>query len=982
MKKLSKEQMDELDKIIIQSDELKKRVRIRVPKSSASGIGGANGSDALGGQSNLAVQGGNAAGTEGGAAGTEAKAYGSKSAEDDFDYDVYGKSLKDGKRAGLSASGGKAKALKAKSDKAQDKKSAKEKGISKYKNLGKLTDRPDSKGPSEFRKKSAQWRDGAQVVLEEDNHDYSHSEPQEILSFADKIKAMSAVQWTAVAMSVVLFITAIMTTSAYAQYKGEVNRAEAMANLPSYVEGHDEELAEVAQEVVEEVEPIAAEEPEPEIGEQLSLVMTSVEKDLKIKLVNQEDTLVKGIRWGVTITDSDEQASTYDDEDTDGIIHITDMAAGDYSVTINDTGALSGYTIPSTASLVSVKAKVEYKVIANIKDEIKSEKEVNVAAEDANGNKKADVETGTGPKDTVEYVESTKTENGETYVAADIDWSKVAKKTAAVRDHLLSAVKKFARSKGDSSGLGMIGLGRLTADCNEGEHNLSNISRTPSGKNDGKHNVTKSCSNDLCAYSESSTVDCSDGDGDGNCDECLAPMPKSAEAEIKFSVDVTNVSMAVGATATAKATAEGGSGDVEWSSSDTSIATVSGGVITGVKAGSCTVTAKYGDKSATVAVTVTAADKPADGTIYTVTVNQGKADISSCSAGTKVTITANIPTQGKEFSKWTGNVTFTSATSASTTFVMPAANVTVTAEYKDAGTTGAETGQYKENAQLYDSKNNALYKRSGDTYSLASYQDYLNGVREFFRKEAGYLYTGWQTIDGQTYYYTSDHNYVTGDQVIGGVLYHFGSDGTLTKGTGTLGIDVSKYQPSINWASVKASGINYVIIRCGYRGASTGALIQDPYYTSHVKGAKAAGLKVGVYFFSTALTEMEAVEEASMCAALCSGYGINYPVFIDVEPSSRPGYNSLSAAQRTANIRAFCSTIQSAGYTAGVYANKTWLTSYINTSQLSGYKIWLAQYNAAGPTYTGRYDLWQFTSKGSVNGISGNVDMNQSYLGY
>ena len=119
-----------------------------------------------------------------------------------------------------------------------------------------------------------------------------------------------------------------------------------------------------------------------------------------------------------------------------------------------------------------------------------------------------------------------------------------------------------------------------------------------------------------------------------------------------------------------------------------------------------------------------------------------------------------------------------------------------------------------------------------------------------------------------------------------------------------------------------------------------------------------------------------------MCAALCSGYGINYPIFIDCENSSRPGYNSLSASERTQIIKAFCNTIKSAGYTPGVYANKTWLTSYMNTGALGGCKIWLAQYNAAGPTYSGRYDIWQYTSKGKVDGISGYVDMNQSYLGY
>nr|MCR5107556.1 Ig-like domain-containing protein [Lachnospiraceae bacterium] len=315
-----------------------------------------------------------------------------------------------------------------------------------------------------------------------------------------------------------------------------------------------------------------------------------------------------------------------------------------------------------------------------------------------------------------------------------------------------------------------------------------------------------------------------------------------------------------------------------------------------------------------------------------------------------------------------------------------AGNVTITAaggNGKTATISISVTGKYSNEAQLYDSEKNPLYVLENGNYRLAKYSDYLNDPKQkFYKKAETFLYTGWQTIDNVTYYYKSDHTYVTGQQVIQGITYNFSDNGALAQGSGTLGIDVSKYQPSINWSSVKASGIDFVIIRCGYRGASTGVLIQDPCFTSHIKGAKAAGLKVGIYFFSTALNETEAVEEASMCVALASGYGVNYPIFIDVESSSRPGYNALSAAQRTTNIKAFCSTIRSAGYSAGVYANKTWLSGYMNASELSGYKIWLAQYNTDGPTYGGKYDLWQYTSKGSVGGISGNVDMNQSYLGY
>ena len=129
------------------------------------------------------------------------------------------------------------------------------------------------------------------------------------------------------------------------------------------------------------------------------------------------------------------------------------------------------------------------------------------------------------------------------------------------------------------------------------------------------------------------------------------------------------------------------------------------------------------------------------------------------------------------------------------------------------------------------------------------------------------------------------------------------------------------------------------------------------------------------------MNEVEAVEEASMVISLVKGYNISYPVFLDVEASNGRG-DRIDASTRTAVCRAFCQTIQNSGYKAGIYANKTWLNSYLDAPGLSSYKIWLAQY-AASPSYTRtRYDMWQYSSKGSVAGISGNVDMNISYLGY
>ena len=288
-------------------------------------------------------------------------------------------------------------------------------------------------------------------------------------------------------------------------------------------------------------------------------------------------------------------------------------------------------------------------------------------------------------------------------------------------------------------------------------------------------------------------------------------------------------------------------------------------------------------------------------------------------------------------------------------------------------------------AKLKTKKGEQLYYKNGDKYVEATagyYYDNIKNNVKYYKQSteaSEYSYTGWQDIDGKTYFFDKNGNKVTGEQVIQGAKYNFGSDGALQQGSGNLGIDVSKWNGSIDWNKVKSSGINYVIIRCGYRGSTTGALIEDPTFRQNIKGAQAAGLKVGVYFFTQATNEVEAVEEASMTLSLISGSKISYPVFLDVEGSGGRG-DAIDAATRTQVINAYCQTIRNSGYTAGVYANKTWLQSKFNPGAING-KIWLAQY-ASAPSYGGGYQMWQYTSKGKVSGINGNVDMNLSYLGY
>ena len=262
-----------------------------------------------------------------------------------------------------------------------------------------------------------------------------------------------------------------------------------------------------------------------------------------------------------------------------------------------------------------------------------------------------------------------------------------------------------------------------------------------------------------------------------------------------------------------------------------------------------------------------------------------------------------------------------------------------------------------------------------DTNSAPVYDTSSPAVYE---TETKTTYYGWQTIDGATYYFDKNGKKVTGQQVIQGISYTFSSDGVRS---GTIGIDVSKYQKNINWSKIKNAGINFVIIRCGYRGYGSGVLVQDEMFVSHITGAKAAGLRVGIYFFSQAINEAEAVEEASMAISLAKKYGINMPIAIDSEYANggKGRADGLSKSDRTKITRAFCDTVKNSGYTPMVYASKSWFSNHLDVSKLSSYRIWVAHY-AEKCGYTGNYHIWQNTDKGKVDGYSGYLDMNISSI--
>ena len=172
-----------------------------------------------------------------------------------------------------------------------------------------------------------------------------------------------------------------------------------------------------------------------------------------------------------------------------------------------------------------------------------------------------------------------------------------------------------------------------------------------------------------------------------------------------------------------------------------------------------------------------------------------------------------------------------------------------------------------------DKNGNQVYiKDSSGKYVEATYADYFTASEFYIKADVEYRYTGWQTINGNAYFFDKNNNKVTGEQIIQGIKYNFTSEGILAmNNNGVLGIDVSKWNGTIDWSAVKNSGISFVIIRCGYRGSSTGVLVEDPTFRRNIQGATAAGLKVGVYFFTQAVNAVEAVEEASMVLRLVKG---------------------------------------------------------------------------------------------------------------
>ena len=183
------------------------------------------------------------------------------------------------------------------------------------------------------------------------------------------------------------------------------------------------------------------------------------------------------------------------------------------------------------------------------------------------------------------------------------------------------------------------------------------------------------------------------------------------------------------------------------------------------------------------------------------------------------------------------------------------------------------------------------------------------------------------------------------------------------------GIDVSEHNGTINWEKVKNAGINFVIIRLGWVGNKNNHTI-DKKFEENYNNAKSAGLKVGVYVYSYVETSETMQSAINWVQSKLNGKTLDYPVFLDVEDAQ---ISSLDKDTLTTLCKQFCERIT--GFETGVYANLNWFTNKLNVNDLINYKIWLAQW-ASDYSKNFKVDMWQYSSKGSVNGITGNVDMN------
>lgn len=211
-------------------------------------------------------------------------------------------------------------------------------------------------------------------------------------------------------------------------------------------------------------------------------------------------------------------------------------------------------------------------------------------------------------------------------------------------------------------------------------------------------------------------------------------------------------------------------------------------------------------------------------------------------------------------------------------------------------------------------------------------------------------------------------------------LMKYYEDGKLVSYVGT---DISKYQDFIDFNKIKKAGIQFVMIRVGARGYGTGQLVMDEYFSDNIKRATDAGLEIGLYFSSQAISEEEALEEAQMVLDSIGEYKITYPIAFDMEyvVNDVARIEVLSKTEKTNIAKAFLNKIEESGYKAMLYGSKEWLIKEIDMSKLTAYDVWLSQIEDV-PDYPYKFTMWQYSTTALIDGISGYSNLNISFIDY
>lgn len=475
----------------------------------------------------------------------------------------------------------------------------------------------------------------------------------------------------------------------------------------------------------------------------------------------------------------------------------------------------------------------------------------------------------------------------------------------------------------------------------------------------------------------------------------IVPSISTISTNGVYAVSINKRSTTIKKGNTYKLKIKGTKKQVKWYSSNNKVASVnSSGKVTAKKSGKATITAKVGKRKYRCVIKVTdprlnqTSKTLLKGKSFTLKVYGISGRVKWSTSNKKI---ATVNSRGKVTAKKAGRVTITAKVNGQ--------KIRCNVEVVNKGISRSDITLSKNETYTINTYGLSNVRWSSGNDSIASVDRYghvrakKRGTTRIYAKSGRDTYscmvtvsykvdTGWKISNGKTYYYSSEGEKYIGWNTIDGRRYYFDSNGELKSYTG---IDVSSYQKEINWSNVKRDDIDFAIVRAAYRGYTKGGIVKDTYFDKNIKEATAAGVKVGAYFFSQAITEEEAEEEAKYIVNLVKPYKTKLPIIIDTEYSNKKHdgrADDLSVEERTLIVKAFCNKVSSLGYSPMIYASKNWFNNNLDMTKLSKYSCWVAHYTSSVTDYQGKYDIWQYTSTGNVGGIVGNVDMDVTLKRY